>query len=55
MKIVRFLAGNIWTYIGSGFVIITVTGSVQRTAIYLTILGVVVECAAALTNKDTPE
>lgn len=55
MKIVRFLAGNIWTYIGSGFVIITVTGSVQRTAIYLTLLGIVVECAAALTQKDNPE
>lgn len=55
MKLIQYLAGNIWTYIGSGFVIITVTGSVQRTAIYLTILGIVVECAAALTKKDKNE
>lgn len=52
MKLIHHLAGNVWTYIGAGFVIITLTGSIQRTAIYLTILGVVVECVATLTKKD---
>jgi len=51
----RHLAGNIWTYIGAGFVIITLTGSIQRTAIYLTILGIVVEWVAALNDKEPKE
>lgn len=52
MKLVRYLAGNIWTYVSAGFVLMTVTGSVRTTGIYLTIAGVVIECAAYLTGKD---
>lgn len=55
MKLVRYLAGNVWTYVSAGFVLMTVTGSVRTTGIYLTVFGIVVECAAYLTGKDSPD
>ena len=55
MKLVKHLAGNVWTYVSAGFVLMTVTGSVRTTGIYLTVFGVVVECAAILIGKDEPD
>lgn len=52
MKLIHHLAGNIWTYVGAGFVLMTVTGDVRRTGIILTIIGVVIECLAVMTDKD---
>ncbi len=52
MKLIHHLAGNVWTYVSAGFVLMTVTGSVRMTGIYLTIFGVVVECAAGLLKKE---
>lgn len=52
MKLLQHLAGNIWTYIGAGFVLMTVTGDVRRTGIILTIIGVVIESLAVITAKD---
>lgn len=54
MKLTRHLAGNVWTYVSAGFVLMTVTGSVRRTGIYLTIFGVAVECLAILFGKEEP-
>jgi len=55
MKLLHHLAGNIWTYIGAGFVLMTVTGDVRRTGIILTIVGVVIESLAVLTDKETDQ
>lgn len=55
MNLIRHLAGNVWTYVSAGFVLMTVTGSVRTTGILLTIFGVVVECAAVLVDKKDPE
>ena len=52
MKLLQHLAGNIWTYVGAGFVLMTVTGDVRRTGIILTIVGVVIESLAVITEKD---
>lgn len=52
MKLISHLAGNIWTYVGAGFVLMTVTGDVRRTGIILTVIGVVIESLAVLTEKD---
>ena len=52
MKLIHHLAGNVWTYVSAGFVLMTVTGSVRMTGIYLTVFGVVVECAAVLLKKE---
>lgn len=52
MKLINHLAGNVWTYVGAGFVLMTVTGDVRRTGIILTIVGVVIESLAFLTDKD---
>lgn len=52
MKLIHHLAGNVWTYIGAGFVLMTVTGDVRRTGIILTIIGVVIECLAVMTQED---
>lgn len=52
MKIIQHLAGNIWTYVGAGFVLMTVTGDVRRTGIILTVIGVVIELAAVMTDKE---
>jgi membrane associated rhomboid family serine protease len=52
MKLLQHLAGNVWTYIGAGFVLMTVTGDVRRTGIILTIIGVVIESVAVITEKD---
>lgn len=54
MKLVRHLAGNVWTYVSAGFVLMTVTGSVRTTGIYLTLFGVAVECLAILFGKEDP-
>lgn len=54
MKLIRTLAGNVWTYVSAGFVLMTVTGSVRRTGIYLTIAGLLVECLAILFGKEEP-
>lgn len=55
MKLVNHLAGNVWTYVGAGFVLMTVTGDVRRTGIILTLIGVVIESLAVITQKDTDE
>jgi len=55
MKLLHHLAGNIWTYVGAGFVLMTVTGDVRRTGIILTIVGVVIESLAVLTDKETDQ
>ena len=55
MKLVHHLAGNVWTYVSAGFVLMTVTGSVRTTGILLTVFGVVVECAAVIADKKDPE
>lgn len=55
MKLINHLAGNVWTYIGAGFVLMTVTGDVRRTGIILTIVGVVIESLAVITQKDPEE
>jgi len=52
MKLLHHLAGNVWTYVGAGFVLMTVTGDVRRTGIILTVIGVVIESLAVLTDKD---
>lgn len=52
MKLINHLAGNVWTYVSAGFVLMTVTGSVRTTGIVLTVLGVGVECAAVLLKKE---
>lgn len=48
----KYLAGNVWTYIGAGFVLMTVTGDVRRTGIILTISGVAIELLAVAIGKD---
>lgn len=55
MKLIDHLAGNVWTYIGAGFVLMTVTGDVRRTGIILTIVGVVIESLAVIRDKDGKE
>ncbi len=55
MKLVQHLAGNVWTYVSAGFVLMTVTGSVRTTGILLTVFGVVVECVAVMADKKDQE
>jgi hypothetical protein len=52
LKLIHHLAGNVWTYVSAGFVLMTVTGSVRTTGIILTVFGIVVECAAVLTDRN---
>jgi membrane associated rhomboid family serine protease len=52
MKLIHHLAGNVWTYVGAGFVLMTVTGDVRRTGIILTLIGIAVESLAVMTEKD---
>jgi membrane associated rhomboid family serine protease len=54
LKLIHHLAGNVWTYVSAGFVLMTVTGSVRTTGIMLTVFGIVVECAAVLLKKEEP-
>lgn len=55
MNPLKYLAGNIWTYVGAGFVLMTVTGSVRRTGIILTVVGIAVELLAVALGKDEKE
>jgi membrane associated rhomboid family serine protease len=52
MKLINHLAGNIWTYVSAGFVLMTVTGSVRTTGIILTLVGIVVESISYIAKKD---
>jgi membrane associated rhomboid family serine protease len=52
LKLIHHLAGNVWTYVSAGFVLMTVTGSVRTTGIILTVFGIVVECVAVLTDRN---
>jgi membrane associated rhomboid family serine protease len=55
MKLIHHLAGNIWTYVSAGFVLMTVTGSVRTTGIVLTLIGITVESIAYASKKDDPQ
>jgi membrane associated rhomboid family serine protease len=55
MKLIQHLAGNIWTYVSAGFVLMTVTGSVRTTGIFLTLIGITVESIAYASKKDEPQ
>jgi membrane associated rhomboid family serine protease len=54
LKLIHHLAGNVWTYVSAGFVLMTVTGSVRTTGIMLTVFGIAVECTAVLLKKEEP-
>lgn len=51
-RFMRELVGLGWSVVGAGFVLMTVTGSVFKTGLLLTICGVAVQLSGLLIPKD---
>ena len=51
-RFMRELIGLGWSVVGAGFVLMTVTGSVFKTGLLLTICGVAVQLSGLLIPKD---
>lgn len=51
-KIIAYIADNTWTWVGTGMVLITLSGPTLRQALLLTGIGIVLHSLLSLSQKD---
>lgn len=54
-RFMRELVALGWSVVGAGFVLMTVTGSVFKTGVLLTVLGVAIQLSGLLIKEDGDE
>jgi hypothetical protein len=52
-RIIIYIMENTWTWVGTGMVLITLSGPTLRQALFLTGVGVLIHSFISLTQKDT--
>ena len=52
-RILNYLADNTWTWVGTGMVLITLSGPTLRQALLLTGFGILLHSVISLTQKDS--
>ena len=51
-KVLNYLADNTWTWVGTGLVLITLSGTTFRQALMLTGIGIVIHSVLTLGSKE---
>jgi hypothetical protein len=51
--IINYVRDNTWTWVGTGMVLITLSGPTLRQALLLTGIGIVLHSLISLTQKDS--
>jgi hypothetical protein len=51
-RIINYVMDNTWTWVGTGMVLITLSGPTLRQALLLTGVGIVIHSLISLTQKD---
>ena len=51
-RILTYLADNTWTWVGTGMVLITLSGPTLRQALLLSGVGILLHSIISLTQKD---
>jgi len=52
-RIIAYITDNTWTWVGTGMVLITLSGPTLRQALLLTGIGIVLHSLLSLSQKDT--
>jgi hypothetical protein len=52
-RIINYIMENTWTWVGTGMVLITLSGPTLRQALMLTGIGIVLHSLISLTQKDS--
>jgi hypothetical protein len=52
-RIITYVMENTWTWVGTGMVLITLSGPTLRQALLLTGAGILIHSFISLTQKDT--
>jgi hypothetical protein len=52
-RIINYVVDNTWTWVGTGMVLITLSGPTLRQALLLTGIGIVLHSLISLTQKDS--
>jgi len=52
-RIITYIMENTWTWVGTGMVLITLSGPTLKQALLLTGVGIVLHSLISLTQKDT--
>ena len=52
-RIITYIMENTWTWVGTGMVLITLSGPTLRQALLLTGIGIVLHSFISLTQKDS--
>ena len=51
-RLITYVMENTWTWVGTGMVLITLSGPTLRQAILLTGVGILIHSVVSLTQKD---
>jgi len=51
-RLITYVMENTWTWVGTGMVLITLSGPTLRQAILLTGVGILIHSVISLTQKD---
>jgi len=51
-RIVTYIMENTWTWVGTGMVLITLSGPTLKQALLLTGVGILIHLSISLTQKD---